>query len=269
MPIAFVKMQALGNDFVLIDETKHSFPLSLSMRQRLADRHYGIGCDQLLTIEKSDDPRALYQYRVFNADGFEVEQCGNGARCIARYLLDEGKVRDSNFSLLCKAGLVQIKQSDNAEIAVNMGVPAGLEENPISFFREDESQEITFYSISMGNPHAVILTDKIEETVLDEMGVYLNDKTLSPFQQGVNVGFMRILTPRHIELAVYERGVGRTLACGSGACAAVAAGQRAGLLEEDVQVNLPGGNVRVFSEGQSLWLQGEANYVFRGEMFIG
>ena len=277
--LAFVKMQALGNDFVIIDRTQdNTIDLPLSLRQLLADRRLGIGCDQLLVIDALEDLEAdCFGYRIFNQDGSEVEQCGNGARCVGRYLFDHGNVTADTLTLKCQAGLMTVKKNA-ADIVVNMGT-ASLNPHRAGFLGKMysdrykhhwDSECFDFGIASVGNPHAVLLVDEINLDRLDAIGAHLNDKNTGLFELGVNVGFMRIIDSKHIQLAVYERGVGRTLACGSGACAAVTIGQQWGELAHAVIVDLPGGQLQVTCENRqsSVWLKGAANYVFHGQMLV-
>ena len=276
MALAFVKMHALGNDFIIIDRIKdNTIALPLAKRQWLADRHLGIGCDQLLVIDRAVSGSNHFCYQIFNADGSEVEQCGNGARCVARYLIDKHNIAADAFALDCQAGTMHVKACDNQDIAVNMGVASfapqsiglGCQMQQTCYSLDINGEMIEYGAVSMGNPHAVITVDKIDFAKLDAIGQWLNTMSDTPFTKGVNVGFMCIINPEHIHLTVYERGVGRTLACGSGACAAVVIGQQWGKLAADVMVTLPGGQLRVSCrDSQSpVWLQGPAEYVFQGQ----
>lgn len=268
-------MQTIGNDFVLLDNREQHYVLPLDERRRLADRHFGIGCDQLLVLEPSQQSTALCHYRVFNADGNEVEQCGNGVRCIARYLFDYDDITSSSLTLTCQAGEIVAERSDNNQISINMGV-ANWQPTAVGLTSTTTCQrhytvtlphtEVTLAAVALGNPHAVIIVEKFDLADIDTIGEQLNLPQQSPFSQGVNVGFMRVLSPQHIELIVYERGVGRTYGCGSGACAATVAGQRFGQLAQTVRVTLPGGDLQVSCRGADapIWLQGDAQYVFKG-----
>ena len=277
MALAFVKMQALGNDFVIIDRTDDdTIALPLAKRQWLADRHLGIGCDQLLVIDRAEHASVHFHYRIFNADGDEVEQCGNGVRCVARYLIDNHKITTDTATLSCQAGLIHIKVDDNQNIAVNMGKPSFAPESiglhhqtqQVCYSFDINGEPIEFGAVSMGNPHAVIDVDSIDIARLDSIGQRLNQVSDTLFAQGVNVGFMHVIDSEHIHLAVYERGVGRTLACGSGACAAVVVGQIQKKLAKQVTVELPGGKLRIYwkGPGNPVKMTGPAVHVFDGQI---
>ncbi len=276
MPFSFVKMQTLGNDFVLLDQRQMTYPLPLSTRRWLADRHRGVGCDQLLVIEPAQHRDTTCHYKIFNPDGSEAQQCGNGVRCIARYLFDHDDITGNQLTLTCQAGMIKVTRDSNGQFSVDMGVanfiptaigldvPTEQSHYTVTIF----DNQINFGAVSMGNPHAVMLVDQVNPTELDRIGAALNEVSHPLFSQGVNISQMRILDPQHIELVVYERGVGRTLGCGSGACAAVVLGQRWGKLAEQVQVTLPGGQLQVSCDGmnQSILMCGDAHYIFNGSV---
>lgn len=278
MAFTFTKMHTLGNDFIVLDHRQHMHTLSLATRRWLADRHRGVGCDQLLVLESCQQPTVLCRYRIFNTDGGEVEQCGNGARCVARYLFDHDQLTQSHIQLACAAGIVTVVRGDNEQLSVNMGQPEfapkaiGLTVDTMQLHYQASisTSQRTFGAVSMGNPHAVFVVEELDQVDLEQVGRFLNAKSNKLFAQGVNVGFMQITAPNHINLAVYERGVGCTLGCGSGACAAVVLGQRWGQLAKSVQVTLPGGELQVSCDGADapVWLQGDAHTVFEGTIPI-
>lgn len=252
MKINFSKMQSLGNDFVVIDATQIPFQLTKADIQQMADRRCGIGFDQLLILELSTKADCDFNYRIFNADGGEVGQCGNGARCMARFI-------ELNHLSHKKAWVFSTATS---EIKVNLIDEMVQVEMPIPIVLP--AIEATVASVDLGNPHVVIQVEDVDELDLENASQpYVQH---SAFPQGVNVGFMQIINPEHIRLRVYERGVGMTLACGSGACAAVVAGRLQGLLETKVQVDQPGGRCSVSWEGEGspVYLTGPAEHCFDG-----
>jgi len=275
MQLDFTKMQGTGNDFIVINAISQPVTLTPAQIRRLADRHFGIGCDQLLIIEKPTRPDVDFRYRIFNADGAEVEQCGNGARCFARYVRDRGLTKKDEIRVETLAGIISPRIQADGQVTVDMGVPRF---DPAAVPFETAAPALTYtidvYGIgrieasvlSMGNPHAVVMTDDTATAPVADLG----DKLCRHprFPNGVNVGFMHIVDPGHIKLRVFERGVGETLACGTGACAAVVAGCRRGLLNERVTVELPGGELKIQWGGdrQPVWLTGAAVYIFEGRV---
>jgi diaminopimelate epimerase len=274
MHIQFTKMHGLGNDFVVVDATQIPISLTPSQIRQLSDRRTGIGFDQLLLIEPSTDKTHDFIYRIYNADGNQVEQCGNGARCVGRYIFNEKLSSKDKLLLQTVAGPLEVKQELDGSITVDMGKPNFVPEK-IPFCTNNESSEyhlsvagheITFGAVSLGNPHAIIKVQNVSKAPVAELGEALQRHPAFPKQ--VNVSFMQISSQNAIDLRVFERGVGETRACGSGACAAVVMGQLWGDLGKDVIVTLPGGMVKVArpkSEG-NVYLTGPAEYVFRGEL---
>lgn len=270
----FTKMHGLGNDFVVIDGIHQTFNLTAEDVRTLANRHTGIGFDQLLLVEKSTDPTIDFNYRIFNADGGEVAQCGNGARCLAIFVRDKNLTKKNLIRVATKNNVLELHIENQHDITVNMGTPQWNPEQ-IPFLAERQAThyrlhtsvgEVVVGAVSMGNPHCVIQVPHCETAPVALMG-----KTLAQhphFPDSVNVGFMEIVNPQHIRLRVYERGAGETLACGSGACAAVAIGQLWNLLGEEVRVDLTGGDLHIRSAGidKPIWLTGPAVSVFDGEL---
>lgn len=273
MAIAFTKMQGLGNDFVMIDAVSQDLSLTAQQIRKLADRHLGIGCDQVLLVERAKGD-ADFRYRVFNADGGEVEQCGNGARCFVKFVRMQGLTDKSEIAVETAGGTIHPRIEADGRITVDMGIPRFAPRDiPFKAERESLSYEllvddttVTIGAVSMSNPHAVVRVGSVREAPVDTLGPLMEKHPRFP--RRVNVGFMEIVTPRHIRLRVYERGAGETLACGTGACAAVAVGQRWGLLEESVNVELPGGNLTIRWQGDnnSVWMTGPAVRVFEGRI---
>jgi diaminopimelate epimerase len=267
--LAFTKMHGLGNDFVILDGSNSAISLSPQQCLKLADRRLGIGCDQILIIES--DHNSGFAYRVINADGSEVEQCGNGARCVARYLFDQQRVSET-FQMSSASGAVEVRILPGNQVQIAMGSPAfepeqiplrAKQRQPL-YILQLEQQSVTLSAISMGNPHAVIQVDDIEHAPVLALGPAVQQSDWFP--QGVNVGFMQVVDSARINLRVFERGVGETLACGSGACAAVVAGRSSVGLAESVSVSLPGGDLQISwpGEGHQVLMTGPAQYAFRG-----
>ncbi|QLH41987.1 MAG: diaminopimelate epimerase [Coxiellaceae bacterium] len=273
MSIRFTKMQGLGNDFVVIDATRNPVELSPSLIRLMGDRHYGIGFDQLLLLEPAPHSSVDFSYRIFNADGSEVAQCGNGARCIGRYIHDHGLSDKTDLTVATLTGQLHIRLEPDSQVTVNMGVP-NFEPNKIPFsapeaapyYELETTQGITeIGAVSVGNPHAVLQVEDVSQAPVKELGAEIESHPRFPAR--TNVGFMQIISPEQIRLRVFERGVGETLACGSGACAAVAVGKMQGLLADRVLVHLPGGQLLVYWQGDatSVWMTGPAKTVFTGE----
>ena len=275
MDIQFTKMHGLGNDFVVIDAISQSVALTSQQVRYIADRHFGIGCDQLLLVEKADDPAAEFRYRIFNADGGEVEQCGNGARCFAVFVRDRGLTSSSVIPVETAGGLIELR-IEGDQVTVDMGVP-DFEPESLPFVAEKRADsydlvvngdEYAIGAVSMGNPHAVLIVDDVDTAPVERLGAAIESH--EKFPQRVNVGFMQVVSRNEIRLRVYERGAAETLACGTGACAAVAVGQQKGDLDEEVTVRLPGGElmIRWQGEGQTLLMTGPATTVFQGSISI-
>lgn len=274
MNIPFTKMQALGNDFVVLDFISNPMSLNAAQASQIADRHFGVGCDQILIVENSDRPEIDFKYRIMNADGSEVGQCGNGARCFARFVLDNHLTEKTEIAVETITGEMLLQVQNNGQIQVNMGIPNFIAEN-IPFLADESSlsyqlelaqQTIEITPVSIGNPHAVIVVDDVAKAPVASVGPEIESH--SRFPERVNVGFMQIINKHEIKLRVFERGAGETLACGSGACAAVAAGQALGLLAEHVKVTLTGGELEVAWAGNSqpILMTGPAETVFSGEI---
>jgi diaminopimelate epimerase len=272
MKLNFTKMHGLGNDFVVIDGISQTVAPEPAWIRRLADRHFGIGCDQVLLVEASDRPDADFRYRIFNADGSEVEQCGNGARCFARFVRDRGLTDKTDLRVITAAGLLRLQVQADGQVAVDMGQPR-LEPAEIPFFATERAHrysiaadgvELEVGVVSMGNPHAVLVVDDADRAPVAHLGPLLERH--GRFPRRANVGFMQIVAPDRIRLRVFERGTGETLACGSGACAAVVVGRLWGLLWPNVRVELPGGELTIHwaGEGESVILTGPAMTVFEG-----
>lgn len=278
MNLDFTKMQGLGNDFVVFDAIHQNINLSPAHIRQLADRHFGIGCDQVLLVEEAKGTQADFRYRIFNADGSEVEQCGNGARCFARFVREQGLTDKTEIPVLTASGLIVLKIEADNQVTVDMGEPI-LEPKRLPFTAMQQQiiyhlelahygQTIEFSAVSMGNPHAVIRVEDVDKADVSGMGAELESH--SAFPQRVNVGFMQYINAEHIRLRVYERGAGETLACGTGACAAVVAGRLQGLLATQVNVDLPGGQLNIHWEGTgtAVMMTGPATTVFTGTVTL-
>jgi diaminopimelate epimerase len=274
MLINFTKMHGLGNDFVVIDALSQPVALTPAQLRFIADHHFGIGCDQILLVEAPTVPGVDFRYRIYNADGGEVEQCGNGVRCFARFVLDKHLTSKHEISVETQAGIISTQIEANGLVTVNMGVPQFapadipfLTDIPAPVYTlEIAGQRISIGAVSMGNPHAVMQVDNIDTAPVATLGPQIERH--ASFPRRVNAGFMQIIDRSHIRLRVYERGVGETRACGTGACAAVAVGRQQGLLDETVTVDLPGGTllIRLVEEGGPLWMTGPAVSVFEGKI---
>lgn len=272
MQIQFSKMQGLGNDFVVIDNVTQNVFFSQEKIRQLSDRNFGIGFDQLLLVEPPYDPEQDFHYRIFNADGTEVSQCGNGARCFARFVKMKGLTNRNKIVVSTKAGRMVLYLEKDGLVTVNMGIPQFAPNLvPLKANKQEKTYIIrtddhTFFcgAVSMGNPHCVLLVDNVEQADVATMGPLLESH--ERFPEGVNVGFMQIINPSHIKLRVFERGSGETLACGSGACAAVAVGQLQNRLSRDVRVDLPGGSLKIRWQGRDnvLKMTGAAEHIFDG-----
>ncbi len=276
MRLKFTKMHGLGNDFAIFDAISQPVNFTTENIQTLADRHFGIGFDQLLTIESGKTGISDFHYRIFNVDGSESGQCGNGVRCVARFLC-ENKLADQRIlKLSAKAGLMTVDIQDYKAIKVDMGQPR-LEPKDIPLdvsYRASKyvlslfETEQKIMAVSMGNPHAIIVVDDVVDAPVTTLGERISHHTAFP--ERTNVEFMQIINPKHIKLRVYERGVGETLACGTGACASVVAGIINGYLENIVDVELPGGRLTIEwqGEGHSVMMTGPAVKVYEGEIDI-
>ncbi len=277
MHIAFTKMHGLGNDFLVFESRQDAVLPELRQWRQLADRHLGVGFDQALLLEAPRAADTATYYRIFNADGTEVEQCGNGARCVARYLQLAGRVAaDGRVAMGSPGGVIHAQLLGDGRVAVDLGrpdfAPAALPftapATASSYSLQVGSEHVEFGAVSLGNPHAVIRVTDIESAPVERLGRALQAD--AHFPKAVNVGFMQVLDASHIRLRVYERGVGETLACGTGACAAVAVGRNLGLLASEVEVHVPGGRLGVHWQGpeHSVWLTGPATVSYTGQIDI-
>jgi len=276
MRIQFTKMHGLGNDFVVIDAVSQHVNLRASQIQKLANRHTGVGFDQLLLIEPPSRPDADFDYRIFNSDGGEVEHCGNGARCFAKFVTDRELTSKPVITVNTARGLIELELTDLGLVRVNMGQPV-LDPNALPYVGPpelDASQTVAldipfdqkqFGLISMGNPHAVCIVDSVDSIAVEDIGRAV--QMLSQFPDSVNVGFVEIVSRTEIRLRVYERGAGETLACGTGACAAVAYARLLEQLDSQVSVATRGGNLQIEWQGigHDLMMTGPAESVFEGE----
>lgn len=274
MRLEFTKMHGLGNDFVVIDAFREPVSLSGEQIRALADRRLGVGCDQLLMVAPPTHPDADFDYRIFNADGGEVEHCGNGARCFALFVRDRGLTAKSRIPINTCAGLIDVQVEDDNQVTVAMGVP-NFEPASIPFLAEDRQQYYSLAAgnrtfevgaVSIGNPHVVLDVDDVDTAEVNELGAHIESH--QRFPQRVNVGFRQHLSRQHIRLRVFERGVGETRACGTGACAAVATGISQGVLDPEVRVSLPGGDLMVNwpGAGAQIMMTGPATTVYRGSI---
>lgn len=274
MRVKFTKMHGLGNDFVVLDAIQQSFQLTPLQIRQIADRHFGVGCDQLLLVERPTLPDADFRYRIFNADGGEVEQCGNGARCFVRFVHDKGLTRAREIKVETAGGMIAPRLEDNGLVTVNMGAPRFA---PPQIPFDAPAQAITYPLvlgetsievgvISMGNPHAVQVVVDVETAPVQTQGPLIERH--ARFPQRVNAGFMQVVDRHSIRLRVFERGAGETLACGTGACAAVVSGIQRGLLDSPVKVETRGGELNIAwqGDGQPVMMTGPAVVVFEGEM---
>ncbi|MCG5513095.1 diaminopimelate epimerase [Ectothiorhodospira shaposhnikovii] len=274
MMIRFTKMHGLGNDFVVIDGVRRQVRLTPDHVRFLAHRRLGVGCDQVLMVEPPTDPsRAAFRYRIFNADGNEVEQCGNGARCFAVFVRDQGLTGETRIPVETAAGLITLQVEADGQVTVDMGPPR-LTPWEIPFEADKAApwytlmvndQALEIGAVSMGNPHAVLRVDNVQTAEVARLGPAIEGHPRFP--RRVNAGFMEVVSPTHIRLRVYERGAGETLACGTGACAAVVAGRIQGLLEDRVNVDLPGGRLVIQWAGREddpVFMTGPATSVFTG-----
>ncbi|MDX1915632.1 MAG: diaminopimelate epimerase [Methylophilus sp.] len=276
MKLNFTKMQGAGNDFVVIDSFTQPISLSTAQIKQIANRFFGVGCDQLLMVEKPSTPDVDFRYRIFNADGGEVEQCGNGARCFVRFVVDKGLTQKHEIKVETASGIITLKLEDNGQVTVNMGaprftpaqIPFNAEAQQRQYALELTESEIQISAISMGNPHAVTLVDDVDRAPVDTLGPQIESH--ARFPKRVNAGFMQVINPHQIKLRVFERGTGETLACGTGACAAAVSGIQLGLLKSPVQVSTRGGQLTIewAGEDQPVMMTGPAEIVFEGEIEI-
>jgi diaminopimelate epimerase len=287
MQLKFTKMHGAGNDFIVIDAVNQQFELGPEQWQRLADRRFGIGADQILIVERATSPDCDFRYRIFNNDGGEVEQCGNGSRAFVRFVSDKGLTDKRSIRVQTMAGIITPRLEDDGSITVNMGAPVlepslvpfdneGLEGVaqgrdtlwPLTVRARGAEQTVLLSAVSMGNPHAVQVVDDVDTAPVAETGPQIENH--ARFPKRVNAGYLQVLDRGHVKLRVFERGAGETLACGTGACAAVVAGIRRGLLDSPVQVEARGGRLSIAwaGEGQPVYLSGPAVTVFEGEITL-
>jgi diaminopimelate epimerase len=275
MRIRFTKMHGLGNDFVVLDAIRQDFVPTPAQARFLADRHFGVGCDQLLVVERSATPGVDFRYRIFNADGGEVEQCGNGARCFVRFVHEQGLTDKREIRVETQSGLIAPRLEADGQVTVNMGAPR-FQPAEIPFDSQTDAAvqsldvdgaRIEISAVSMGNPHAVQVVADVDSAPVAEQGPRVESHPRFP--RRVNAGFMQVVDRHAIRLRVYERGAGETLACGTGACAAAVAGIRRGLLDSPVRVSMRGGELSITWAGASsdpVLMTGPATTVFTSEI---
>ncbi len=276
MQFRFAKMHGLGNDFVIFDSVNQNVQLSTEQLRWIADRRLGVGCDQILVIKSSQENDIDFNYQIYNSNGEEVEQCGNGARCIGKFISQNGLSDKSSINIKTISGVYHINLRDDGLVTVDMGpavfepqqIPFSVAHQATSYMLEVEGQKIEIGAVSMGNPHAVLQVEDIDQAPVSTLGPLI--ETHSMFPNKANVGFMQILDRAHIALRVFERGVGETSACGTGACAAVAVGQTQSLLEEKVTVQLPGGNLHIECSESAVpvYMTGPAELSFEGSLTL-
>ena len=274
--ISFVKMHGLGNDFVVFDGINQDIDLTPERIRKIADRRFGIGCDQLLVVEVPQHPENDFRYRIYNYDGSEVENCGNGARCFAKFVRDKKLTGKSTIRVETLGGVLTLHASRQGDVTVDMGVPVltpaeipfNADSQAVNYDLALTNQTISISAISMGNPHAVTLVDNVDTAPVEQWGPLIENH--SSFPNRVNAGFMAVESRESIRLRVYERGVGETLACGTGACAAVVAGHLQGLLDPIVTAHLRGGDLRIEWQGigHPVMMTGPATTVFQGQVKI-
>jgi diaminopimelate epimerase len=276
MKLKFTKMQGVGNDFVVIDAIRQNVSLTPEQIRFLADRHFGVGCDQLLLVEKPSVADADFRYRIFNADGGEVEQCGNGARCFVRFVHDQQLTTKREIRVETARGIILPRLEDDGQVTVDMGaprfipsdIPFAAAEQALTYALNVDGTSVDIGAVSMGNPHAVQLVDNVDAAPVAEQGPLIEHH--ARFPQRVNAGFMQLVDDHHIRLRVFERGSGETLACGTGACAAVVTGIRLNKLVSPVTVVMRGGELTIRWDGGSnpVLMTGPAVTVFEGEITL-
>jgi len=270
-------MHGLGNDFVVLDATQHNLQLSKAQAAFIADRHFGVGCDQILIVEQSESPEVDFRYRILNSDGGEVNQCGNGARCFVRFVHAKGLSDQNPITVETASGKLVLEAIKGTnQVVVNMGeprfephiIPLVTDQQSAKYTLDLENQTIEFAAVSLGNPHAVLTVDDVQTAPVQALGAALESHAFFP--ERVNVGFMQVAARDRISLRVFERGVGETLACGSGACAAVVTGHQLGLLDRKVTVSLPGGDIQIewSQDTNTVMMTGSAQTVFEGSIEI-
>jgi len=274
MKLRFTKMHGLGNDFVVFDAVRQQIHLTETQLRFIADRRFGIGCDQILLVEQARLPNTDFHYRIFNADGSEVEACGNGARCFARFVHEKGLSQQAEIHVGTAAGAIVLKHLEDGLVEVDMGtpvlapahIPFDAPSRAPSYLLEVEGIAYEISALSMGNPHAVLMVPSVDDAPVARLGPLIEHHPRFP--KRVNVGFLQIENRKEVSLRVYERGTGETLACGSGACAAVVAGRLLERLDTRVTVHLRGGDLVIEwpCEGQSVRMRGSATFVFDGSI---
>ena len=274
MKLRFSKMHGLGNDFVVFDAIRQHVTLTPEQLRFIADRHFGIGCDQILLVESPTRADADFRYRIFNADGAEVQQCGNGARCFVRFVHEQGLTSKREIRVETAAGIIVPRLEDDGQVSVDMGpprfeprdIPFEAPQRSLLYDLEVRDEHLAISALSMGNPHAVIVVEDVHRAPVAQLGPLIEYHPRFP--ERVNVGFMQVLDRHHILLRVYERGSGETLACGTGACAAAVAGIQRGLLESPVRVTTRGGDLTIAWAGEDapVYMTGPAVTVFQGEI---
>jgi len=274
MKIRFSKMHGLGNDFVVIDAINQAVSLKPDQAKFLADRHFGVGCDQILVVEPATTPGVDFRYRIFNADGGEVEQCGNGARCFARFVHEAGLTDKTEIRVETKSGVIAPRLTAQGEVTVDMGVPVlapadipfEAAEQAIEYPLQVGEQTLSITAVSMGNPHAVQVVADVDTAPVATLGPLIESHPRFP--RRVNAGFMQVMSEHHIRLRVFERGAGETLACGTGACAAAVSGILRGVLKSPVRVDTRGGTLEIdwAGPGAPVMMTGPAVSVFHGEI---
>lgn len=277
MLVRFTKMHGLGNDFVVIDLVTQRIRLSEEKVRKLANRHLGVGFDQLLLVEPPTNPKMDFRYRIYNADGSEVEHCGNGARCFARFVRDKRLTNKDVIAVETSNGKAILTIREDNQVEVDMGAPE-LQPEAVPFIAEEKSavylvevagQHVDISAVSMGNPHGVLVVDDTDNAPVETLGPLLEAHPRFPAK--ANIGFMQVISATEIRLRVYERGAGETMACGTGACAAVVAGRVRGILDESVHVHLPGGDLHINWKGgdkDPVLMTGPAVTVFEGQVFL-
>ena len=276
MRLKFTKMHGLGNDFVMVDAITQRVKLSPEKIRAIGDRHTGIGCDQILVVEAPRNPDMDFRYRIYNADGSEVENCGNGARCFARFVRDRRLTSKEQILVETAAGILQLNVQDKDQVSVDMGAPV-LEPQDIPFQADIQAETYplevngetyTVGAVSMGNPHAVLLVEDVDSAPVEMLGAAI--ECHPRFPQKVNVGFLQIQDRARARLRVFERGVGETRACGTGACAAMVSARLRGLVDEELQLQLPGGTLTIYwpGPGEPVTMTGPATAVYHGQIVI-
>ncbi|WOX07198.1 diaminopimelate epimerase [Microbulbifer pacificus] len=276
MRLKFTKMHGLGNDFVMIDGITQRVKLTADKVRQIADRHIGIGCDQLLLVEAPRDPDVDFRYRIYNADGSEVENCGNGARCFARFVRERRLTSKEKILVETAAGILELNVQGADQVSVDMGPPI-LEPAKIPFQADIQAESYpldvdgetyTVGAVSMGNPHTVLLVEDVDTAPVHSLGAAIERHPRFPAR--VNVGFLQILDRKRARLRVFERGVGETRACGTGACAAMVAARIRGLVDEEVQITLPGGTLTIHwpGPGEPVTMTGPATAVYHGQIVV-